>query len=395
MSHAGIIVAGGSGTRMREDLANTASSAFADIPKQYWPLGNRRVIDWSILAFVESPLIEQLVIVADKAWHSQISAFLDETDADKTDILIVEGGLERQQSVLLGLKALNETAPQNVLIHDAARPGLRPTHIETLIKALGQHQGVCPTLPLSDAIKSVDTLQSQDRNQFLSVQTPQAFHFEAIFEAHQNHDGLITVHDDMEIARIAGLKLTHIKGDERLRKLTYPTDFDMIKPLLDMPMPSLQKTGSGYDVHAFEAGNAITLCGIKIPHSHGLKGHSDADVAWHALTDAILGALALGDIGDHFPPSDAEWKNAPSSRFLEFAQSKIMEQRGRINNLDLTIICEAPKIKPFREAMRQSTAKLLSLDLNQVSIKATTTEGLGFEGRKEGIAAQAIISLSF
>jgi 2-C-methyl-D-erythritol 4-phosphate cytidylyltransferase/2-C-methyl-D-erythritol 2,4-cyclodiphosphate synthase len=245
---------------------------------------------------------------------------------------------------------------------------------------------------VSDALKSQTSghFSTVPRDGLYRVQTPQAFRLATIRDALQAPGSFV---DDLEAVEAAGARVTLVPGDARLHKITYPEDFDLVARMLS-PIQSVPRVGKGFDVHAFEPGDHVTLCGVQIPHSAKLKGHSDADAAWHALTDAILGAVALGDIGDHFPPSDPQWKDADSGLFLKHAQVLAEKAGYKLASCDITVICEAPKVKPHRESMRVRTAELLGLPLDFVSIKATTTEGLGFTGRKEGIAAEAVAVLS-
>tara|TARA_R110002126_G_scaffold7368_4_gene36249 strand:- start:13 stop:918 length:906 start_codon:yes stop_codon:yes gene_type:complete len=291
-----------------------------------------------------------------------------------------------------GLAALDLPSDTPVLIHDAARPGLSQDMITSLLAALDRTDAVAPALPVSDALKALKDGQmvTVPRDGLSRVQTPQAFRLGAIRKALDAAAADLV--DDLAAMEATGARVELISGDERLHKITFPEDFDMVARLLS-PSVSVPRVGKGFDVHAFEPGDHVTLCGVAIPHDRKLKGHSDADAAWHALTDAILGAVALGDIGDHFPPSDDRWKNADSAIFLK-ESVRLAEAEGyALASCDITVICEAPKVKPHREAMRQRTAELLCLPLQAVSVKATTTEGLGFTGRREGIAAEAIAVL--
>jgi 2-C-methyl-D-erythritol 4-phosphate cytidylyltransferase/2-C-methyl-D-erythritol 2,4-cyclodiphosphate synthase len=294
--------------------------------------------------------------------------------------------------VLNGLAALALPDDAKVLIHDAARPGLDAAMVTALIEALDHAAAAAPALPVSDALKAKrdGVLTNVDRSGLFRVQTPQAFRFGAIHKALVK--GGPDLVDDLAAIEAAGARVQLIAGSARLQKITYPEDFDMLARLL--APTGIPRVGKGFDVHEFEPGDHVTLCGVHIPHSAKLKGHSDADAGWHALTDAILGAVALGDIGDHFPPSDPRWKNADSALFLKHAQDLATAKGYRIDSCDITVICEAPKVKPHREAMRARTAELLGLPLNAISVKATTTEGLGFTGRREGIAAEAIAVLA-
>tara|TARA_R110001599_G_scaffold95315_1_gene247240 strand:- start:22962 stop:24104 length:1143 start_codon:yes stop_codon:yes gene_type:complete len=369
---AAIIVAGGKGSRSGRAA-----------PKQYERLLGRQVLDWSIEAFRAHPGVGRIVVVtpADSA-----------PDEWGKGVVSVPGGATRTQSVRNGLAALDLPSDTPVLIHDAARPGLSQDMITSLLAALDRTDAVAPALPVSDALKALKDGQmvTVPRDGLSRVQTPQAFRLGAIRKALDAAAADLV--DDLAAMEATGARVELISGDERLHKITFPEDFDMVARLLS-PSVSVPRVGKGFDVHAFEPGDHVTLCGVAIPHDRKLKGHSDADAAWHALTDAILGAVALGDIGDHFPPSDDRWKNADSAIFLK-ESVRLAEAEGyALASCDITVICEAPKVKPHREAMRQRTAELLCLPLQAVSVKATTTEGLGFTGRREGIAAEAIAVL--
>ena len=302
----------------------------------------------------------------------------------------IYGGAERQDSVRLGLEALAGNPPDFVLIHDAARPYVSTDLTSRLIDRLSDHSAVIPGLPVVDTVKRTDgsgrVVDTVDRTGLHRIQTPQAFRFGGILQAHRQANGL-NLTDDAAVAEQAGLPITVIPGEDRNIKLTTPEDFQ--KSPLAMNEQRLPRCGNGFDVHRFTTGDHVILCGIKIPHSQKLDGHSDADVALHALTDALLGAIAAGDIGSHFPPTDPQWKGASSDRFLAHAAKLIRERGGEIINVDITIICQAPKVGPHRDVMKASVARILEIPGERVSVKATTTEKLGFTGRKEGIAAQA------
>lgn len=303
-------------------------------------------------------------------------------------VRIVHGGPTRQASVRLALEALAPDCPNSVLIHDAARPGLTVAMIERMVMALTVQRGAIPVLPVIDSLIEAEGAtmgRTVERERLRRVQTPQAFSFPAILAAHREWLGPSDAGDDAQVARAAGLTVGLVDGDEALHKLTVIEDFAEHRPTI--------RVGTGYDVHRLVEGEDLWLGGIKIDHSHGLAGHSDADVAIHALVDAILGALAAGDIGTHFPPSDAQWRGASSDRFLSHAVSLAREAAYAIGNVDLTIVCEAPKIGPYRGAIRTRLAQLLETTEAAVSVKATTTERLGFTGRAEGIAAHAIATL--
>ena len=375
MKTVAILVAAGRGER-----------AGADMPKQLRQLGGRTLVEWSLSAFQRHPRIEATVLVVPPGDESDYSARFPTADA------CVAGGETRAQSVRAGLSAAAAfTGMTHVLIHDAARPGLDGAVIDDLLDALEEHDGAAPALPVVDALKrKTDSgVETVPRSDLYRVQTPQAFRLDLIRDAlDRMYDDLV---DDLAAVERMGAAIRLTAGSERLAKVTYAEDFSRMAQLLITATPRI---GTGFDVHAFGPGEAITLCGVTIPHDRGLQGHSDADVAWHALTDAILGAMALGDIGDHFPPSDPQWRGAPSHLFLKAAADLAAERGYVLSNCDLTLICEAPKIKPRRADMRQRTAELLGLELGAVSVKATTTEQLGFTGRGEGIAAQAVAVLS-
>ena len=305
-------------------------------------------------------------------------------------IRLVTGGATRQQSVRLALEALAATPspPALVLIHDAARPDLPAAVAERLIAALHKSPGAIPVLPVVDSLaydQSGLMADTAPREQLRRVQTPQAFRFTDILAAHRSWIGDADAGDDAQVLRAARGDVALVQGDERLAKLTFKEDFMANFP----PM----RVGTGYDVHRLAAGEELWLGGVQIDHSHGLAGHSDADVALHALVDALLGAIGAGDIGSHFPPSDPQWRGAASALFVEHAASLVRQVGYAIGYVDLTIICEAPKIGPHRETIRARIAQLLAVDAAQVSVKATTTERLGFTGREEGIAAQAVATV--
>lgn len=379
-----IIVAAGTGTRFGSGVS-----------KQFLPFGAGHVLTRSLAGLITHSQCDICILVV-RTKDRQLAEDLvfRHPDLDPAKIKIVIGGSERAESVANGLNALEGRETPFILIHDAARPGITSPVIDRLLSALSDHHGAAPALPVVDALKrqSDGSIVSVDRSDLYRIQTPQAFRLRSIANLYSSES--LQAVDDFELAQSAGLSLKLVEGDEKLAKITYPEDLPRVESMLESDTQMIYRTGSGYDVHAFDQGDTVWLCGVEIPHERSLKGHSDADVGWHALTDAILGAIGAGDIGDHFPPSDPQWKGAASSVFLKHASDLVKEKNGHIINLDLTLICEAPKIKPHREAMRESTAKLLGLELDQVSVKATTTEGLGFEGRREGIAAQAVVSIA-
>jgi 2-C-methyl-D-erythritol 4-phosphate cytidylyltransferase/2-C-methyl-D-erythritol 2,4-cyclodiphosphate synthase len=369
---AAIIVAAGQGLR-----------AGQPIPKQFAKWRDKPVIRHSTEAIAAAGLTP--IVVAIPAGAEDVaSAAL----AGIPGIRLVTGGATRQQSVRIALEALKADAPQLVLIHDAARPVLPHPVLDRLTAALAEAPAAIPVLPVVDSLTATDGPfmgEPAQREALRRVQTPQAFHYSAILAAHQAWAGAPNAGDDAQVARAAGLKVALVDGDEALHKLTFASDFAATA----LPI----RVGTGFDVHRLAAGEDLWLCGIRIDHDKGLSGHSDADVAIHALVDAILGAIGAGDIGSHFPPSDPQWKGASSDQFLTHAVALALAAGYRIGNVDVTIICEAPKIGPHRMAMRQRLAELLSTDVAAVSVKATTTEKLGFTGREEGIAVQAAATL--
>ncbi|MDR3511156.1 MAG: bifunctional 2-C-methyl-D-erythritol 4-phosphate cytidylyltransferase/2-C-methyl-D-erythritol 2,4-cyclodiphosphate synthase [Caulobacteraceae bacterium] len=384
MRIAAIIVAAGAGARAGEGP-----------PKQWRPLGGRPVLRWSaeaLLAAGVSPLIV-VVPVGDEARTAECLAGLE-------GWACVNGGATRAESVQAGLAALAgvEDAAA-VLVHDAARPFVAAHHLVELTAALANHEGAIPALAVADTLKrrAPAALETVSRANLWRAQTPQAFRLGALraaYAAWPADAGEPT--DDAVVVERAGGRVALAAGDPMLMKLTYPEDFTMAEALAAQlqPAPALAtRIGQGFDAHRFGPGEAVMLCGVSVPHDQGLIGHSDADVGLHALTDALLGAVGEGDIGDHFPPTDPRWKGADSTVFLRHAADIVAAKGGRIVNVDVTLICERPKVKPHREAMRAKLAELLELPLDRVSVKATTTEEMGFTGRREGMAAQAIVSV--
>jgi 2-C-methyl-D-erythritol 4-phosphate cytidylyltransferase/2-C-methyl-D-erythritol 2,4-cyclodiphosphate synthase len=307
----------------------------------------------------------------------------------------VTGGANRQQSVLAGLEALLLNAPENVLIHDAARPFISAPVIDRVVQALGKSTGVLAALPVSDTLKAGQNgvvARTISREGLWRAQTPQGFRYAAILEAHRTAASRAgqDFTDDASIAEWHGLDVALVMGAERNIKLTTAEDFELAELFLAGGRAAVEaRTGTGFDVHAFEPGDHVMLCGVAVPHDAKLAGHSDADVGLHALTDALLGAIGAGDIGQHFPPSDPQWKGADSSLFLAHTGRLLRESGARVVNVDVTLICERPTIGPHVDAMRGRIGEILSIGVGRVSVKATTTEGLGFTGRREGIAAMA------
>ena len=373
-----LIVAAGKGAR--------ASGA---IPKQYAPLAGVAMVARAVDAFSMHPAIDAIYVVIAEGQHELLHNAL----AGREIAGAVTGGLNRLDSVRAGLEAIAaDGGAKLVFIHDAARPLLPLAVIDRLITALESAPCAVPVLPVNDTLALGGNALGDvvDRNVLVRVQTPQAAHFDAAMTSHQAWSGGIAT-DDAQIFRASGFLVATIEGDAMLEKITHADDFAFAEARLGAGL--ISRTGLGFDVHRLEAELPLWLCGVAVPHTHGLAGHSDADVALHALTDAIFGALAAGDIGDHFPPSDPQWRGADSAKFLEYARDLVAQRSGIIDHVDVTIICEMPKIGPYREAMRTRLAELLRIEMTRVSVKATTTERLGFTGRCEGIAAQAVASI--
>ena len=369
-----LIVAAGSGSRMGGEL-----------PKQYRLLAGRSVLAHAVDALVSHPRVDAVRVVIGANQDDLAKAALAERDVGA----LIIGGAERSDSVRAGLTAIGEGI---VLVHDAARPFCPPAVIDRLLDALKKHDGAVPALPIADTLAkargAIDAMV--DRAGLFRIQTPQAFHVEDLLYAYGEGKRRAPT-DESTVMVEAGLKVATVEGDPMLEKLTTAQDFDRAEARLASSM--ISRTGQGFDVHAFAGSGPLILGGVEVSHERGLAGHSDADVALHAITDALLGAAALGDIGDHFPPSNPQWKGAASDQFLAQAAALIRAAGGTIDHVDCTIICEAPKVGPHRAAMRARIAEILGLAVDRVSIKATTTERLGFTGRGEGIAAQATATI--
>lgn len=368
--------------------AGTGSRAGDGVPKQYRPLAGKPLLAHA-LDHLDHPSIDCVTIVIGEGQEALLAEALGSRPCRS-----VTGGATRQQSVRNGLEALAQDGSVGaVLIHDAARAFLPSPVIDRLLEALDAADGAVPVLPVVDSLaRASDALgESVSRDGLVRVQTPQAFRFESILNAHRNWTGDPDATDDAQVARAARLRVATVAGDPMLEKLTYAGDFAAAESRLSRKLVS--RTGMGFDVHRFAEGEELWLGGLRIPHSRGLSGHSDADVLLHAVTDALLGAIGEGDIGLHFPPGDPQWRGAPSARFVEHARALVEARGGLIDHVDVTLICEAPKIGPHREALRHSVAALLRLPVARTSIKATTTERLGFTGRGEGIAAQAVATV--
>ncbi len=380
MTVAALIVAAGRGSRAGEGL-----------PKQYRQIGGEAVLGRTIRVLLSCDRIDLVRCVI----HPDDEALYQAAAPEDPRLgAPVHGGGERAVSVKMGLEALTSDAPTIVLIHDAARPFVSAKAIADVIGALDDHDGALAAVPVVDALRRSEgglCADPIDRADVWRAQTPQGFHFHKILAAHRaNTDPKAP--DDAELARRAGLRVKLIESSAENFKITMPDDFSRAERQLTAARE--MRVGQGYDVHALVPGDNVTLCGVEIPFEMTLSGHSDADVSMHALTDAIFGALAEGDIGQWFPPSEAEWKGADSAIFLEKAMERVRARGGVLINADVTIVCERPKIGPHADAMRNRLAEIMEVDVSRISVKATTSERLGFTGRQEGIAANAIVSLT-
>jgi len=376
---AAVVVAAGRGHR-----------AGGEVPKQYRHVAGEPVIRPALAAFLGHDELAAVQPVI----HAQDEAEFRAATVGLKTLPPVPGGATRQASVRAGLEALRDTAPEIVLIHDAARPFLSGVLITRAIAAARAHGAAVPGIAVADTVKAVDERETVtdtvDRGRLRLVQTPQAFSFDLILDAHRRAAaaGREDFTDDAALAEWAGHRVTVFQGEATNVKLTTNDDFARAEALRAAALADV-RTGSGFDVHAFTEGDHVMLGGVRVPHSHGLSGHSDADVVLHALVDALLGALADGDIGTHFPPSDPQWRGASSDRFLAFACERVRARHGLIAHLDVTLVCEAPRLSPYREAIRARIADIAAVPLDRVAIKATTSEKLGFTGRREGIVAMA------
>ena len=374
-----LIVAAGAGER-----------AGLGVPKQYARVGGKPVLQYAAERLLAHPAVDAVRVVIAPGQEALFEEAVTGLDLGEP----IVGAETRQGSVRAGLEAIARDGEGGaVLIHDAARPFCSSEVVDRLLDALDAYEGAVPVLPMADTVARADGgLLGEDvpRADLLRVQTPQAFRLADILRAHRDAAGAGAT-DDAGLARAAGLRVAWVPGDERLFKLTYLSDFVRAEGFLAARL--VTRTGSGFDVHAFSGPGPLIIGGITVPHEGGLTGHSDADVALHAITDALLGAIADGDIGSHFPPSDERWRGAASRLFLEHARDLVLARGGVIDHVDVTIICEAPKIGPHRDAMRDAIAGMLRLRKGRVSVKATTTERLGFTGRGEGIAAQAVATI--
>ncbi len=378
MIFSAIVVAAGSGSR-----------AGGTTPKQWRQVAGKPVARWSVEAFFAAGAKSIVLVVP-----PQDVQFAAEIFHDLKGLAITAGGAERADSVAAGLAALADEAPDVVMIHDAARPFLNRAHIDALLAAVMQSEGAILALPVADTLKrqhADGAVSTVPRDGLWRAQTPQAFRYPTLVAAYAAWPGDAPPTDEAVVIEAAGGRVQLVPGDPLLMKLTYPEDFHMAEALAGAAR--LTRVGQGVDAHRFGPGDGVWLCGVKIASDLMLIGHSDADAGLHALTDAILGAIGEGDIGDHFPPTDPQWKGAPSHLFLRHAAELVRRKGGRLINVDVTLICERPKIKPHRQAMREKLAELLDLPIDRISVKATTTEGMGYTGREEGLLAQAIASV--
>jgi 2-C-methyl-D-erythritol 4-phosphate cytidylyltransferase / 2-C-methyl-D-erythritol 2,4-cyclodiphosphate synthase len=374
MSFSAVVVAAGSGERAGGGLA-----------KVWRPLAGRPVARWAVEGLLAAQPAEVLVVVGPGQQDRAAEAL-----AGLPRWRAVVGGATRALSVQAGLA---QASADQVLIHDAARPFVTAAHVRPLLAALAEADGAVPALPVADTLKRQGQMGAEtvDRQGLWRAQTPQAFGRQRLAAAYAAWIGPGEPTDDAAVVERAGGRVAMVAGDPMLMKLTYPEDFPIAERLAGAAR--ITRIGQGLDAHRFGPGEAVWLCGVEIPHERALIGHSDADAGLHALTDALLGALGEGDIGEHFPPSDPQWRGAASEVFLTFAAERVTARGGRILNVDVTLVCEAPRIRPYRAAMRERLAALLGLPLDRVAVKATTTEGLGFTGRREGLVAQAVAAI--
>ncbi len=375
-----LILSGGEGKRFDKNL-----------PKQFFKINDKTILEICVQKFIESNLFDKIIVVTNKKFLQKTKLSLN-----NNTVKLVYGGKTRQQSVYNGLKSIKSMKPKYVVIHDSVRPFVTKDFLKRMILSLKQKDCVIPFLKIYDSIRKIDKqiYQNIDREKIKLIQTPQGFNFKKIYEAHKAFINKEYT-DDSIIAYKNGCKINFIDGELLNIKITTKKDFNKIKRFYEENKKNnMVRVGNGFDVHKFTKGKFITLLGVKIPFNRSLEGHSDADVGIHSLVDAIFGAISKGDIGDHFPPSQKRWKNMNSEFFLKYAQKALDKDNQSINNLDITIICEKPKISLFKNRMKKNISKILKIDENIINIKATTTEKLGFLGREEGIACQSIVTIS-
>ncbi len=372
-----LIAAAGSGLRLG-----------GEVPKQYQKINGKAILRHTLDAFLSCPELQELCVVIDSAHKSLYEDAIKGLDLPAP----IEGGAERKDSIINGLGYFSNLKNEDtILIHDAARPFITPDHIQAVAVSAKNTGATTLAVPVTDTQK-YSRGDYIDRKDLWTIQTPQGFHYGIIMQAHKQANDDINYTDDSSLVASIGREIDLVPGLRSNIKITTQDDMILAEKLLLAP-PYEARTGFGYDVHAFEEGDHVRLCGVDIPHNKSLKGHSDADVGLHALTDALLGTIGGGDIGHHFPPSEPQWKNVDSALFLRKSVDMLVEKGGIINNLDLTLICEEPKIGPHREAMQKHIADICGIDMSRINIKATTTEKLGFTGRGEGIAAQAVATV--
>ncbi len=372
-----LIVAAGRGERVGSDL-----------PKQYADVAGRPLLAWTLGAFHQHPAIDGVRIVIDPDRRSHYDDAIKGFDLAPP----IHGGDSRQASVAAGLEALVDDAPDNVLIHDAARPFVPGDLIQRVVDRLASDQAVLPGLAVSDTLKRCEgglVVTTEPRDGLWAAQTPQGFHFDAILQAHRQAQGKALT-DDAAVAEAAGMTVRMVEGAVENAKITTPSDLERARAALGRRET---RTGQGFDVHAFTDGDHVTLCGIEVPHDRGLAGNTDADVGLHVLVDAIFGALGTGDLGTHFPPSDTTWHGRPSSDLVAVAVAMMKERNARLINVDITLICERPRLARHQPAMRDRVASLLESAPARINVKVTSTDGLGFAGRGEGIAGNAVVTL--
>ena len=374
MTTTALIVAAGKGQRLG-----------GGVPKQFLPIAGKPILRWAVETLIRHPAVRAVRVVVGQGQQDHAAVSLKGLDIGQ----LIEGGVERADSVRAGLAAIDGDA---VLVHDAARPFCPPEIVDRLLPPLEFFEGATPVLPVGDTLARIgqELAEPVDRAGLVRVQTPQAFRLNALRRAYERWTGASPT-DETTVVRAAGMRVAAVEGDPSLEKITTSADFRRAERWLAGALTP--RTGMGFDVHAFAGEGPVMLGGVAVPHGRGLAGHSDADVVLHAITDAILGAAGLGDIGEHFSPSDPQWKGASSDRFLAHAVGLIRAHGAIVDHVDCTIIAEEPKVGPYRSAMRARIAEIAGLSLAQVSIKATTTEGLGFTGRREGIAAHAVASV--
>ena len=370
--------------------AGVGSRTGLSIPKQYYEFEGQSILLRAIRPFLSHKLIDNVQVVIHPEHFDLYNSAMSETKL----LPPVFGAEDRQGSSLIGLQAIRKLQPTHVLIHDAARPFVSPELIDRVISELSNSDACVPALPITETIKKVKdgiVLETLDRERLKSIQTPQGFAFKTILNAHLANRNL-NFNDDASIAELSGINVAIVAGSHKNIKITNDSDVSDIQNRSTEKQSGEVRVGNGYDVHRFQTGDHLMLCGVKIPFNKGLSGHSDADVALHAITDAILGSAGAGDIGEYFPPEDPKWKNSPSEIFLIEANNIARKNRLKLVNIDLTIVCEEPKITPFKKVMLEYLSKVLEIDITRINIKGKTSEGLGFVGRKEGIAAFAVVN---